>query len=83
MRSSDKRSIGIVRSEVTRLANLGAEKYYADNGVTKVKWIASVGTRTCPECESLNGNVYELYGHPQIPLHPYCRCTLGAVTGIV
>lgn len=83
VKSADNRSIGIVRSEVTRLANMGAEKYYKENGITKVKWIASIGNRTCEQCEALNGNIYEIYGHPQIPLHPYCRCTLGAVTEVV
>jgi SPP1 gp7 family putative phage head morphogenesis protein len=83
VKGADSRSIGIIRSEVTRLANQGAEKYYGDNGISKVKWIASTGARTCSECDSLNGRIYELYRHPDIPLHPYCRCTLSAVTEIV
>lgn len=75
-KSADKRSIGIVRSEVTRLANLGAEQYYKDNGITKETWVASFGDRTCEDCEALNGQIFEIGNHPDIPLHPMCRCTL-------
>ena len=32
--------------------------YYQQNGVTKVKWIASYSDRTCKKCESLNGKVF-------------------------
>jgi len=79
-KSAEKRSIGIVRSEVTRLANLGAENYYKENGIVKERWVASVSDRTCPECEALNGQIFEIYNHPEIPLHPNCRCTLSPIS---
>jgi len=75
-RSADKRAVGIARTEVTRLANMGAVEYYKDNGVDKVTWVASFGDRTCPDCESLDGNIFEIGTQPEIPLHPLCRCTL-------
>ncbi len=75
-KSAEKRSEGIVRSEVTRLANIGAENYYKDNGIDKVSWVASIGARTCPECEALNGQIFKIGEHPSIPLHTNCRCTL-------
>ena len=75
-RSKEYRSMLIVRTEVTRMANLGTEKYYKENGVTKETWIASFGDRTCVECSSLNGQIFEIGNHPEIPLHPMCRCTL-------
>jgi len=81
-RSAEKRSIGIIRSEVTRLANAGAVEYYKESGIQKVSWIASFGDRTCPDCESLNGQIYEINNHPDIPLHPMCRCTISPVVDL-
>ena len=78
-KSADKRAINIVRTEVTRMANAGAVEYYKDNGIKQVTWIASFGDRTCPECEALNGQIYEINSHPDIPLHSMCRCTLSPV----
>lgn len=78
-RSKDKRAISIVRSEVTKVANDGAVAYYKENGIDRVKWIASFGDRTCPECETLNGQIFEINEYPDIPLHAMCRCTLAPV----
>jgi len=80
-KSAEKRSITLVRSEVTRLANIGAENYYKDNGIVKERWIASVSDRTCPDCENLNGQIFTIGERIyDIPLHPNCRCTLAPVT---
>jgi SPP1 gp7 family putative phage head morphogenesis protein len=80
VRGKEVRSVGIARTEITRVSNEGAIKQFADNGVTKIRWVASSGNRTCEQCEALNGMIYETYNHPEIPLHPYCRCTVTAVT---
>lgn len=82
-KSKEKRAIGIVRSEVTRLANKGAVKYYKDNDIKRIKHIASFGNRTCPICEGLNGTIYEIGMEPGLPVHPMCRCTYGAVVELV
>ncbi len=79
-RSADTRSINIVRSEVTRCANAGAINHFRAGGITRVRWAASYGARTCPECDGLNGNVYHIDNTPPIPLHSMCRCTFVAVT---
>ena len=81
-KSSEKRSEGLVRSEVTRIANLGAESYYKENGITKERWVASYGDRTCPDCEALNNQIFEIYNHPELPLHPNCRCILAPVSEV-
>ncbi|KKK63707.1 hypothetical protein LCGC14_2991580, partial [marine sediment metagenome] len=39
-RSAEFRSIAIVRSEVTRVANEGAIAHFKEGGVTKVRWVA-------------------------------------------
>ena len=79
IRSGDIRSLGIARTEISRVSNEGAIKQFADNGITKICWVASSGDRTCPDCEALNGVIFETFNHPDIPLHPYCRCTTVAV----
>ncbi len=82
-RRKEVRSIGIVRTEVTRVANQGAVKTYIDNGIKKVQWVSSFGPRTCPECEALNGKIYGVREYPDIPLHAMCRCTLVPITEVV
>lgn len=81
-KSKENRAIGIIRSEVTRLANQGAVDYYKENGLSKVKWVASYGLRTCPDCEALNGTIYDIGAEPSMPLHPMCRCTYAPVVEI-
>lgn len=78
-KSKEKRAIGIVRTEVTRVANAGAVEYYKHNEIANVKWIASVGERTCTICESLNGQIFEINSVPAIPAHTMCRCTVAPV----
>jgi len=78
-KSADKRAIGIVRTEVTRMANKGAIEYYKKNKIKQIKWVASFGERTCEQCEALDGIIYEIGAQPEIPLHPMCRCTLSPV----
>jgi len=74
-KSKEARSIAIVRSEITRLANLGALEYYKEKNISKIRWVSSFGNRTCPQCESLDGQIYNIGEQPEIPLHPLCRCT--------
>ena len=78
-RSADKRAIGIVRTEVTRLANAGAVKYYKENGVNSIKHVASFGNRTCEQCAALDGTIYKIGEEPGLPVHPLCRCTYSPV----
>jgi len=82
-RRGDNRGIGIIRSEVTRVANAGAINQFKEGGVTKVRWVASYGARTCPECDSLNGRIFDINEHPDIPLHTMCRCTVVPIQEII
>ena len=83
VRGAKHRAVAIVRTEVTRVANQGAINHYKEGGITKIKWVASVGKRTCPECEALNGEIYNIDNHPAIPVHPMCRCTVIPVTELL
>ncbi len=82
-RSAEFRSIAIVRSEVTRVANEGAIAHFKEGGVRRIRWVASFGPRTCPECDSLNGRIFEINIHPPLPLHTNCRCATVPVTEII
>lgn len=81
-KSKENRSVAIARSEITRLANMGAVDYYKENGISKVRWVAGFSHRTCPECESLNGTIFNIGEEKQMPLHPLCRCTYTPVVEI-
>lgn len=76
--SAENRPMSIARSEVTRMANEGAIRQYEEAGLKKYAWLAS--SDACPECESLNNNIYKMRQGPVPPLHTNCRCTTVAVT---
>ena len=80
--SEEERSIAIARSEVTRVSANGVQDYYKEKGIKTYEWVASLGDRTCPICEGLNGKTFPIDGGP-LPgdPHPNCRCTIIAVTG--
>jgi SPP1 gp7 family putative phage head morphogenesis protein len=73
---ASNRPILISRTETIRLANLGLLDTYKANDVNKVRWLSAYSDRTCEDCESLNGQVFNLeesYG--MIPRHMNCRCS--------
>lgn len=69
----------IARTETVRLSNEGLINLYKENKIKKVRWLAALSGRTCPECESLNGRVFNINEAIQPPLHVNCRCTLLSV----
>jgi len=79
--SKEKRSINIVRTEVTRMANIGAENHFKSKGIKKVRWVSSYGPRTCEECASLDGQVFNIGEGPRPPIHTNCRCSTIEVKG--
>jgi len=76
---ASNRAIMITRSEVVRLSNKGAINNYIKNDIEEVRWVSALSTRTCPQCESLNGIIFEIGNQPSTPLHPMCRCSLAPV----
>lgn len=84
--SARVRAIGVtrartlVRTEVISAHAKGVLAVYEEAGVRevtgRVEWLATQDDRVCPECEALNGRVYDLdSAQGLIPLHPNCRCT--------
>lgn len=69
------RSNVIARTETVRLANIGNLDFYKTKKVDEVRFVASLSDRTCPECEGLNGNIYNISeAYDTIPVHINCRC---------
>lgn len=75
-----QRSIMIARTETVRVAAKGQIKHYKKGGVKKVSWVAAFSERTCPLCESLNGQIFDINNATLPPAHVMCRCTTVPVT---
>jgi len=76
------RANAIARTETVRLANRGLIETYKDNQIKQVRFLSALSERTCAECESLNGKVYEINEVQNIiPVHSNCRCTWVGIIG--
>lgn len=64
----------IARTEVMYGLNQGTITKYKDDGIEKLQWLAGPDDRICPECEEMDGTVYDIGDEPSLPLHPGCRC---------
>ena len=73
-----KRARLIARTETIRSYNTAVSTKYKRSGIKKWRWLAAMNERTCPECASRDGRVYE-WGDEQPPLHPNCACSILAV----
>ena len=82
-RGKEHRAISIARSEITRVANKGAIEHFKKGGVTNFRWVASWGVRTCPDCESLDGQIFTEGNLPPLPFHAMCRCTTIPISEVV
>lgn len=75
-RSSAER---IARTETMRAVNSAAKDRFKKADIEKVEFLAAWDDRTCDECESLHGRIYDIGNAPDLPIHPNCRCTLAPV----
>ena len=77
---ASQRPINITRTETVRLANVGLRDMYQDNDITSFRFLAALDERTCPQCESLNGQVFltkdGMSGINMAPIHSMCRCSI-------
>ena len=66
----------IARTETVRVSNQGLINLYRENKIRKVRFLAALSGRTCPICENLNGQVFNINESSGIiPVHVSCRCT--------
>ena len=78
--SENMRAVHLARVETIRASNEGALNNYKNNGIAKAQWIAAIGERTCPYCESQNGIILDLIdARERIPSHVACRCSFAPV----
>jgi SPP1 gp7 family putative phage head morphogenesis protein len=68
-----KRADLIVHTEIGFSYNNAMSRSYQDAGIKKWQWLAAMGERTCPICESKHGTVFK-WGDAQPPEHPRCLC---------
>lgn len=78
--SKEERPIMIARTESTRAGAEGILRHYEKQGVEKVRWVASISDRTCPICQEMNGQVFNINeSSGMIPAHVMCRCSFLAI----
>ena len=72
----------MVRTAVSHTASAARETLYQANSdlIAKEVWVATLDTRTCPVCGSLDGQEFELGKGPRSPVHIGCRCLRAPVT---
>jgi len=79
--AKERRPNMIARTETVRLANAGLLDTYKDNKIEMVRFLAALSERTCPICEGLNGQVFNINeAEDLIPVHSLCRCTFTSIT---
>lgn len=68
----------LINNEIARIFNDITRMIYEKEGVKKVEWIATLEKNTCSECDSLDGQVFNLEDSP-VPIlstHVSCHCIL-------
>ena len=68
----------ICRTEINRAHNEGRLSFYQKSGVKKVQWLSALDNRTCPDCSSKHGQVYDIDNFNAPPSHANCRCTISS-----
>ena len=67
----------LINTEVARAVTTAQDEAYRNSGVVgMVMWTATLEDNTCDECASYDGMYFPIDGHPALPAHPNCRCTL-------
>lgn len=71
----------IARSAVIHVSTQARERAYEENVdlIKAVQWISTLDARTCEECGSKDGQVYDVGEGPRPPAHFNCRCTTAPV----
>lgn len=72
----------VVRTAIQHTSNTARNEFFKENeGIIKgVMWIATLDSRTCPTCMSLDRQVFDVGDGPRPPAHAACRCATTAIT---
>ena len=71
----------VTRSAVQHVSNQARTEVFKanDDVVKKVQWVATLDTRTCPVCMSLDGQTFPVDQGKRPPIHVNCRCAVTPV----
>lgn len=72
----------LVRTEYMHALNQGQIESYKAKGYNKLRWVATMDSKTSKICRKRNGKEYDIDSLPDIPAHPNCRCTMVPVIDI-
>ena len=72
----------LVRTAVADVSHSARDLVYKQNAdiISKIQWVSTLDTRTCPRCAALDGKTYDMGEGPRPPLHINCRCTTVPIT---
>lgn len=77
MDMSRRQAEAVVRTSVQHVSNQAYQALWAANGdlVKRYRYVATLDRRTTPQCQSLDGQIFELGKGPVPPIHIGCRST--------
>ena len=61
--------------ETMYASNEGTKLRYTQHGIRRVQALTAGHENTCDDCESMNGQIFDIDKAPTFPRHVYCRCT--------
>jgi SPP1 gp7 family putative phage head morphogenesis protein len=64
----------LAETEISRVQNESFKRLCSETGVKKVKYNATLDSKTCNDCAEFDGKVYDFGKEPGLPRHPMCRC---------
>lgn len=64
----------ITETEVSRCSRNAFDRYCIEVGVKKVRYVATLDSKLCSDCESYHDEVFDFDNKIELPRHPLCRC---------
>ncbi|MDD2401685.1 MAG: minor capsid protein [Clostridia bacterium] len=69
----------LLHTEGSFIMEQASQKAYEEDGVEKYQWLATLDSKTCEDCQPLDGKIFEvgkgITGETLTPKHCFCRCT--------
>jgi SPP1 gp7 family putative phage head morphogenesis protein len=79
MANLGKHNATLVRTSIQHVSNQAREATWAENDITKYRWVSTLDGRTTSQCRSLDGKIFEVGKGPRPPIHMNCRSTTVAI----
>ncbi len=73
---SYNRANTVVRTEMSHIQNMAAQKRYEDYGIQEFEVWADYDERRCDICGGLHKKRYPMGAKIPVPVHPNCRCSI-------